>query len=79
MPIPEKYKETHKRCRDRYNAENYETLAIRYPKGFRDFIQSHAYLTGESMAGFVKRAIEETMERDRAAIREKSKEEAAKK
>ena len=36
----------------------------RFPKGEKDKIKSHAETNGESVNGFIKRAIDETIQRD---------------
>ena len=50
--------------KNRYNAKAYDELKIRVPKGEKEQIKSHADKQGESLNGFVKRAIDETMKRD---------------
>ena len=59
-----KYTEARKRANEKYNAKAYEELKIRVYKGEKDKIKSHADNQGESLNGFVKRAIDETMKRD---------------
>ena len=49
----------------KYNAENYERLEVRVPKGEKDLIKAHADTMGESVNSFVGRAIHEQMERDK--------------
>ena len=44
--------------------ENYDVYQIRMPKGRKAEIQAHAQAQGESVNGFIGRAISETMERD---------------
>lgn len=44
--------------------EKFEEIRVRLPKGERTIIAEHAIKTGESVNGFVRRAIYETMERD---------------
>lgn len=48
----------------KYMKENYDELKVRVPKGKKDIIKAHATEQGESLNGFVNRAIDETMERD---------------
>lgn len=48
----------------KYMKENYDELKVRVPKGKKDIIKAHASEQGESLNGFVNRAIDETMERD---------------
>ena len=47
--------------------ENYDVYQIRMPKGQKEVIKAHAETRGESVNGFVNRAISETMERDNGA------------
>ncbi|MDD6490274.1 MAG: hypothetical protein PUG48_10800 [Clostridia bacterium] len=49
---------------NRYNAKAYDRINIAVPKGDKDRIKFHADSKGESLNGFIKRAIDETMERD---------------
>ena len=62
-----KYTEARKRANDKYNAKAYDRINIAIPKGDKEKIKTHAEQHGESLNGFVKRAIDETMERDTAA------------
>jgi len=52
----------------KYMKNNYDELKIRVPKGEKDKIKAHAESKGESVNGFVKRAIDERMERDNSGI-----------
>jgi uncharacterized protein (DUF1778 family) len=52
------------RANNKYNAKAYDRVNIAVPKGRKDVIQAHATSRGESVNGFVNRAIGETMERD---------------
>lgn len=49
----------------RYETKAYDKTLIRLPKGRLDEIRAHIEPTGESLNGFIGRAILETMERDR--------------
>ena len=51
----------------RYEAKVYDKVLVRFPKGRKAEIQSHAEARGESVNGFINRAIDEAMERDNAA------------
>ena len=53
------------RAKNKYNANNYDSLRIVVPKGQKEIINAHAQSRGESLNGFVKRAINETMEREK--------------
>ena len=51
----------------KYVKNKYDRLGLTMPKGKLDTIKAHAEARGESVNGFVNRAIDETMERDNAA------------
>lgn len=52
------------RAKNKYNAKAYDRIALQVKKGRRDIIRAHAEARGESLNGFVNRAIDETMKRD---------------
>ena len=52
------------RAKNKYNAKAYDDLRIVVKKGRKDVIKAHAESRGESINGFVNRAIDETMKRD---------------
>lgn len=49
---------------NKYMAANYDRVNLTLPKGRKDEIKAHADAQGESVNGFINRAISETMERD---------------
>ena len=53
------------RAKNKYNAKAYDRVALQVKKGRKDIIKQHAERHGESLNGFINRAIDETMERDR--------------
>ena len=53
-------------CVNRYTKNNYDRINTTVPKGKREEIKAHAYARGESVNGFINRAIREAMERDGA-------------
>lgn len=57
---------TSSKVKDRYNAKAYDEIKTRVTKGKKDTIKAHAESKGESLNGFINRAIDETMERDTA-------------
>lgn len=63
MPIKS---DAQRRAVAKYNAENYERLEIRVPKGTKSTIKAHADGQQESVNAFVGRAIRETIARDNA-------------
>ena len=54
----------HQRASNKWIAKAYDRINLTVPKGQKDVIQSHAAARGESVNGFIGRAITETMERD---------------
>lgn len=54
------------RAKNKYNAANYDSLRIVVPKGKKEIIKAYAEERNESINGFVNRAIEETMLRDKS-------------
>lgn len=52
------------RAKNKYNAKAYDRIALQVKKGRKDIIRAHAEQNGESINGFVNRAINETIERD---------------
>lgn len=50
---------------NQYNAGKYDRVTIMLPAGDKATIQAHAQTQGESVNGFIKRAISETIERDK--------------
>jgi len=48
----------------KYVKANYDRMELTVPKGQKDTIKAHASAHGESVNGFIGRAISETMERD---------------
>lgn len=52
--------------RNNWIAEKLDRINLTVPKGRKAEIQAHAAARGESVNGFIGRAIEEAMERDRA-------------
>lgn len=51
----------------KYEAKAYDKTLIRLPKGRLDEIRAHIDQAGESLNGFIGRAISETIERDTGA------------
>lgn len=49
--------------KDRYNAKAYDEIKVRVEKGRKPMIQAHAEAQGESVNGFINRAIDEAMGR----------------
>ena len=62
----QKYTEARKEGNRKWDAANLDRISIAVPKGKKDVIKAHAEAQGESVNGFINRAIDETMERDSA-------------
>ena len=50
---------------NKYVKNNYDRVNVTMPKGKREEIKAHAETNGESVNGFINRAIDETIERDK--------------
>ena len=64
--MAQKYTEVRKDGNRRWDAANLDRLSIALPKGSKETIKSHAEKRGESVNGFIGRAISETIDRDNA-------------
>jgi hypothetical protein len=53
------------RANNKYNEKAYDRINIAVPKGHKAEIEAHAKSHGESLNGFVNRAIDETMKQDK--------------
>ncbi len=63
MPVSK----ANQRAVNKYKKNNYDRIEITVPKGQRGVFQSHASARGESVNGFINRAIMEAMGRDNGA------------
>ena len=54
------------RAKNKYTAKAYDRIALQVKKGRKDIIKAHAENRGESLNGFINKAIDEKMERDKA-------------
>ena len=61
--MAEKYTEAQKKATYKY-MQSQDRIEIKLPKGSRERIKSHAKKMGESVTGFISRAINETIEND---------------
>lgn len=51
-------------CVNRYIDKAYDRINLTVPKGDRERIKAHAESRGETVNGFIKRAISETIQRE---------------
>lgn len=50
---------------EKYIAANYKQIAVRWPNDFAAAVKKAAEESGESLAGYMRRAIEAQMEQDK--------------
>lgn len=50
--------------KNKWNAKTYDRINLTVKKGQKEVIQAHAEARGESVNGFINRAITQTMEQD---------------
>lgn len=60
MPVSQ----AQKKATAKYEQQNYDKVLLRLEKGKKDKIKLHAENRGESLNGFVNRAIDEAMQRE---------------
>lgn len=60
MPVTEAAKRAHAK----YMKGNYSRLNVQYPTEFVEYVKAHAEASGESMAGYVRKAIEDRIARE---------------
>ena len=51
-------------AQNRYIAKAYDRVNLTLPKGRKEEVKAHAEQRGESLNGFIQRAIDETIQRD---------------
>jgi uncharacterized protein (DUF1778 family) len=56
--------EAQKRATLKYDAKAYDRIELKVTKGKKADLQAHSETNGESLNGFVNRAIDETLMRD---------------
>ena len=56
--------ESMNRAIKKYEQEKVDRVIFRVPKGVKEQIQEHAQAQGESLAAFLNRAVQETIQRD---------------
>lgn len=52
---------------NKYISKAYDRVNLTMPKGRKEEVRTHAEARGESVNGFINRAIDETMDREKAA------------
>ena len=69
MPL-RKYTEAKRDGNRKWDAANLDRISLALPKGQKDIIKAHAESMGESVNGFIARAIEKQIRRDNEAAGE---------
>lgn len=64
--VEEKKSKPSTAAKNRYNAKAYDRLNVVVSKGRKAELQAHAEEQGESLNGFIVRAVDETIERDKS-------------
>ena len=67
LPLSDRAKENRKKATAKYTLKAYDRLEIKVKKGCKEELKTYAAQRGESLNGFVNRAIQETIERDAQA------------
>jgi predicted HicB family RNase H-like nuclease len=60
--------EARMRANRKYNEKAYDRIELKVTKGKKADLQAHAERKGESLNGFVNRAIDEAVERDGGGV-----------
>lgn len=66
MNEEKKVSKAQQRAVNKYVKANYDRINLTVPKGRKDELKAHAATQNESVNAFINRAIEETIERDKA-------------
>lgn len=61
---PRKYTEARKNGNRQWDKANLDRVSVALPKGKKTEIKAHAEARGESVNGFINRAIDEALQRD---------------
>lgn len=56
--------EAQKRAHEKYIAKAYDSVSIRWPREFCEQLRAAAASSGQSLAGYVREAIEEKMKKE---------------
>ena len=49
---------------NKYVKNNYDRINVTFPKGYKEKVKTIAQKTGESVNGYIKKAVDERIERD---------------
>ena len=66
MPEESKVSKAQQKAVNKYVKNNYDRINVTFPKGQKEIIMQAAEAAGESVNGYIKKAVDERMERDNA-------------
>ena len=66
MPDESKVSKAQQKAVAKYMKNNYDEIKVRVEKGKREIIKAAAEQAGESLNGYIKKAVDQRMERDNA-------------
>lgn len=66
MPEETKISKAQQKAVNKYVKKNYDRINVTFPKGQKEIITQAATAAGESVNGYIKKAVEERMKRDNA-------------
>ena len=59
-----KVSKAQQRAVNKYVKNNYDRINVTFPKGQKELIQAAATAAGETVNGYIKKAVDQRMERD---------------
>ena len=66
MPEKSKVSKAQQKAVNKYVKNNYDRINVTFPKGQKEIIMQAAEAVGESVNGYIKKAVDQRMERDNA-------------
>ena len=66
MPEESKVSTAQQKAVNKYVKNNYDRINVTFPKGQKEIIMQAAEAAGESVNGYIKKAVDQRMERDNA-------------
>lgn len=66
MPEESKISKAQQKAVNKYVKNNYDRINVTFPKGQKELIAKAAEAAGESVNGYIKKAVDQRMEQDNA-------------
>ena len=66
MPEESKVSKAQQKAVNKYVKNNYDRINVTFPKGQKEIIMQAAEAAGESVNGYIKKAVDQRMDRDNA-------------